>query len=189
MINRNSPTLLVKVLLSLLTMLPLALPTVAQAEQDIVIIGETADQNQRFQSYWQQLLNLNQAAKRARPKSQVQPKYAARDDRDVKLQKILRNLKVEEIGLDYIIQLNGSSHLSGILTNENNQPVTVIAVNYEILDRRGNLLQTGSAQPKPSTIAPGQSVTFADTLWTIAPDEAYEVRLLDPAFQINADFE
>lgn len=188
MINRNSPTL-VKVLLSCLTMLPLVVPTVAQAEQDIVIIGETAEQKQQFQSYWQQLLNLNQAAERARPKSPVQSKYAARTDREVKLKKILRNLKVEDIGLDYIIQLNGSSHLSGILTNENDQPVTVLAVNYEILDRRGNLLQTGSAQPQPSTIAPGQSVTFADTLWTIAPDEAYEVRLLDPAFQVSSDFE
>lgn len=189
MINRNSPTLLAKALLSLLTMLPLAFPAVAQAEQDIVIIGETAEQKQRFQSYWQQLLNLNQAVERARPKSQVQPKYAARVNREVKLKKILRNLKVEEIGLDYIIQLNGSSHLSGILTNENDQPVTVMAVNYEILDRRGNLLQTGSASPKPSTLAPGQSVTFADTLWTLAPDEAYEVRLLDPAFQVSPDFE
>lgn len=188
MINRNSPTPLLKALLSLLTMFPLALPAVAQAEQDIVIIGETAEQKQQFQSYWQQLINLNQAAERARPRSAVQPKYAARDDRDLKLQKILRNLKVEDIDLDYIIQLNGSSHLSGILTNENDQPVTVIAVNYEILDRRGNLLQTGSAQPKPSTIGPGQSVTFADTLWTIAPDEAYEVRLLDPTFQVSPDF-
>lgn len=189
MMNRNSPTPLLKALLSLLAMLPLALPTIAQAEQDIVIIGETAAQNQQFQSYWQQLINLKQSAERARPKSTVQPKYAARDDREVKLQKILRNLKVEDIDLDYIIQLNGSSHLSGILTNENDQLVTVIAVNYEILDRRGNLLQTGSAQPKPSTIGPGQSVTFADTLWTIAPDEAYEVRLLDPAFQVSPDFE
>lgn len=188
MINRTSPTLL-KVLLSCLTMLPFVFPTVAQAEQDIIIIGETAEQKQQFQSYWQQLLNLNQAAERARPKSPVQSNYAARTAREVKLNKILRNLKVDDIGLDYIIQLNGSSHLSGILTNENNQPVTVLAVNYEILDRRGNLLQTGSAQPQPSTIAPGKSVTFADTLWTIAPDEAYEVRLLDPAFQVSPDFE
>lgn len=185
--NHNPPTVLAKMLLSLLMALPLAaLPAVAQSEQDIVIIGETAEQRQRFQAYWQRLLNLSQAAERARPQPQVQPQYVARE---AKLEEILRNLYVSDIGLDYIIQLNGSSQLSGILTNANDIPVTVIAVNYEILDRRGNLLQTGSAQPEPSTIAPGQSVTFSDTLWTIAPDAGYEVRLLDPPFQISPDFE
>lgn len=187
--NRNSPTLLVKILLSLLTILPAAFPTIVQAEQDIVIIGETAAQKQRFRAYWQQLLNLSQAAERARPKSQVQSQDITQADRDVKLEKILRNLYVEDMGLDYIIQLNGSSQLSGILTNGNDIPVTVLAVNYEILDRRGNLLQTGSAQPKPSIIAPGQSVTFSDTLWTISPDEGHDVRLLDPPFQLSPDFE
>ncbi|WP_299487352.1 FxLYD domain-containing protein [Acaryochloris sp. IP29b_bin.137] len=184
--NSNSPILAIKILLSAIAILPIAVPTTTNAAEDIVIIGETAAQKQRFQTYWQQLLNLNQAAERAKPKPQAQSLQAAREK---KLEKITHNLYVEDIGLDYIIQLNGSSQLSGILTNRNDIPVTVLAVNYEILDRSGYLLQTGSAQPKPSTIAPGQSVTFADTLWTIDPDEGYEVRLLDPPFQVSLDSE
>lgn len=183
----TSQKLLLKMLVSsLLVALPLAaLPVIAQSEQDIVIIGDTADQRQHFQSYWQQLLNLNQTTEQTRPKPQPQQP----DVQKVKLQKILRNLYVRDLGLDYIIQLNGSSQLSGVLTNENDVPVTVLAVNYEIVDHQGYLLQTGSAQPEPSTIAPGQSVTFSDTLWTIPPDARYKVQLLDPPFEIGPDFQ
>ena len=184
--NSTASKMLSKMLVSsLLIAIPLvASPTGAQSEQDIVIIGETADQNQRFQSYWQQLLHLNQTAEPASPQQQPQPQDVAQAQ-EAKREKMLRNLFVRDLGLDYIIQLNGSSQLSGILTNENDVPVTVLAVNYEILDSSGYLLQTGSAQPEPSTIAPGQSVTFADTLWTISPDQGYEVRLLDPPFEIS----
>lgn len=185
--RNTSPRLLLKRLVSsLLIAFPLAaLPAIAQSEPDIVIIGDTADQRQHFQSYWQQLLNLNQAAEQTRPKPQPQQPT----DREVKLQSILRNLYVRDLGLDYIVQLNGSSQLSGVLTNDNDIPVTVLAVNYEIVDHQGYLLQTGSAQPEPSTIAPGQSVTFSETLWTVAPDAGYKVRLLDPPFEISPDFQ
>lgn len=164
----------------------MGMSSVARADQDIVIIGETATQRQQFQSYWQQLLILNQTAERNRPQRTAPPQYAVREKQ---LDQLVKNLFVTDMGLDYIIQLNGSSQVSGILTNGNDVSVTIIAVNYQVLDQWGGLLQTGSAQPKPSTIAPGQSVTFADTLWTIPPDSNYKVQLLDPPFVLSPSFE
>lgn len=185
--NDTSPSILLRMLLnSLVFTLPIAaVPIVVHAKQDVVIIGETAAQRQHFQAYWQQLLHLNQSVEQARFPQQSVPRYATREEM---LDNILRNLYVRDLGLDDIVQLNGSSQLSGMLTNENNFPVTVVAVNYEILDRRGDLLQTGSAQPTPRTIAPGQSVTFSEILWTILPRTGYEVRLLDPPFVVNSNF-
>jgi hypothetical protein len=75
--------------------------------------------------------------------------------------------------------------LRGTLTNGNPVPVTVLAVNYRILDSFDNLLQTGSLTPEPSTIAPKQTVTIQEQLFDLPIANSYEVKLMNPAFVLG----
>jgi hypothetical protein len=75
--------------------------------------------------------------------------------------------------------------LRGTLTNGNAVPVTVLAVNYRILDSFDNLLQTGSLSPEPSTIAPKQTVTLQEELFNLPTANGYEVKLMNPAFVLG----
>ena len=150
-------------------------PSYSQLQDDIILIGESADQKEYYKAYWKTLLNLGQAQSQDQT-ARESAKFLQRDQEST-LKDISRNLQVRNLRLAYIIKLNGSAQLTGVLTNNNPIPVTVSAVNFEILDRKGKLIQTGSAQPRPSTIAPGQSVTFSRTLLTIPTDFGYRVKL------------
>jgi hypothetical protein len=72
--------------------------------------------------------------------------------------------------------------ISGTLTNLNTFPVTVLGVNFKIVDAFGDLVQTGTVSPEPSMIGPRQSVTFQKPLYSLPLYKRYEVKLLDPAF-------
>ncbi|MEO0374566.1 MAG: FxLYD domain-containing protein [Cyanobacteria bacterium P01_A01_bin.17] len=152
-----------------------------QAQEDIIQIGGSPDEQQYYRSYWNDLVELGSQASQER-----QPQETSRVEADPEsdLEKIVRNLDIRELVLEPIIRLNGSSQVFGILVNKNPEPVTVSAINFEVLDEDGNLLQTGSAQPEPSTLAPGQVVTFTKVLLTIPPDAGYEVTLSEPTFVI-----
>ena len=162
--------------------LGVVVPVRSQPHKDIVRIGESPAQWQHFNTQWQQLLDLSRgAAQDRRNPASVNSLHTAQQ---IPLQQVVRNLRVRNLRLEYIIKLNGSSELMGDLTNNNPIPITVTAVNFEILDAKGNLIQTGSAKPEPSTIQPGQSVTFSKTLLTVPPDVGFRVRLARPALVI-----
>lgn len=153
---------------------------VAQSTADIVRIGGSPQEWRDSQSYWNQLIDLSNQAAQNRPT----PTVSRVDDTQAEVEKIIKNLKIEDLFLEPIIKLNGSSQVFGALTNRNKRPVTVTGINFEILDEDGYLIQTGSAQPEPSTLAPGQTVTFSRVLLTVPPDAGYQVKLSEPTFVI-----
>jgi hypothetical protein len=160
-----------------------AVQTRVLGQEDVVILGNSPAQQDFFRSYWDLLRNSSRPAAPTQRQS-TQPIGGANRPN---LQALQRNLRVRDLRLARIIKLNGSSELQGVLTNRNSVPVTVVAINYRILDAFGNLIQTGSASPEPSTIAPGQSVTFSRTLLTIPVDDGYQVKLARPAFTLDED--
>jgi hypothetical protein len=149
----------------------------AQSGADIIQIGGSPDEQQYYRSYWNDLIDLGSQAAQER-----QPQETSRIEADPEadLAQTIRNLDIRELVLEPIIKLNGSSQVFGIVVNKNPQPVTVSAINFEVLDKDGYLIQTGSAQPEPSTLAPGQ--TFTRVLLTVPPDAGYEVKLSEPTF-------
>lgn len=153
----------------------------AQSAGDIVILGNSPEQQARFQSYWYELLKLNA------PKTQPDEQSFAPTAPDPQLleKEIMRNLSVTGLQLKPVIGLGGSSEVVGSLTSSNKKPVTVAGVNYEIIDAAGQVIQTGSAVPEPATIAPGQTVTFKDPLLTTSARGDKSIRLSNPAFVIQ----
>lgn len=173
--------------LALITTPNLVSPTaLAQSAEDIIQIGGSSNEQQYYRSYWNELVELGSQAAQTQ-----QPQQASRVENDpqANLEKIIRNLDIRELVLEPIIRLNGSSQVFGILVNKNPVPVTVSGINFEVLDADGYLIQTGSVQPEPSTLAPGQVVTFTRVLLTVPPDAGYELKLLDPTFVITPDQE
>jgi hypothetical protein len=75
--------------------------------------------------------------------------------------------------------------IAGTLTNLNDFPVTVLGVNFKIVDAFGDLIQTGTVYPEPSAVASRQSVTFQKPLYSLSLRKRYEVKLLDPAFILS----
>lgn len=51
--------------------------------------------------------------------------------------------------------------LSGQVTNQTGDPVQNVRVNYEVLDSRGNVIDSGFIYAQPSTIPPGGSASFS----------------------------
>ncbi len=169
--------------LALITIPSLVAPrALAQSAEDIVQIGGTPNEQQYYRSYWNELVELGSQAAQTQESQQAS---RAEIDPEANLEKIIRNLDIRELVLEPIIRLNGSSQVFGILVNKNPVPVTVSAINFEILDDDGYLIQTGSAQPEPSTLAPGQVVTFTRVLLTIPPDAEYDLKLSEPTFVIS----
>ncbi|NJK40656.1 MAG: hypothetical protein HC934_03475 [Acaryochloridaceae cyanobacterium SU_2_1] len=164
-----------------------ASPARAQSAGDVVQIGGTLSDQARFLDYWNQLINLNgppPGADTAAPSPNESLGDAA-EDPQVLAKKLSKNLKASNLRLVPIIRLNGSSELQGSLSNRNKQAVTVSGVNFEVLDASGNLIQTGSAAPRPSTLGPGQTVTFKAELLTVPPDSRYQVRLTRDPFVVQ----
>lgn len=174
----------IRIAASMLAPVSAVIPTLVQAQSagDIVILGNSPEQQARFQAYWNELLNLNT------PKTQSgeQSFAPAAPDPQLLEKEIIRNLRVSSLQLKPIVSLGGSSEVIGSLTSSNKKPVTVVAVNYEITDAAGKVIQTGSARPQPSTIAPGQTVTFRDQLLTTSARGGNKgIRLSNPAFVIQ----
>jgi hypothetical protein len=170
------------------------LPSQAQSAGDIVVVGGSPGQWSQNQAYWNQLLQLNRPqvappAPGVTPSAGAAPAGTPADQAKVDPQalekQLLRNISVSGLKLEPIIRLNGSSQVSGSVTNNNRKPVTVSGVNYQVLDANGQVLQTGAAVPKPSTIGPGQTVTFQDTLLTVPADVGAQVRLSNPAVSLQ----
>ena len=155
--RRSSSRLLIgSVLVSAVTLV--SAPGRTQSPGDIVVIGDSPSEWSEFQTYWNQLILMNAPPPLAIPKDDSFDQSAG--DPQLLTKELSRNLVVSGLRLVPIIKLNGSSEIIGTLTNRNSEMVTVSGVNFEILDARGNLVQTGSASPEPSTLQPGQSVTF-----------------------------
>ncbi|HAA28628.1 MAG TPA: hypothetical protein DCE56_14250 [Cyanobacteria bacterium UBA8553] len=51
--------------------------------------------------------------------------------------------------------------LSGRVTNQTDDTVQGVKVNYEVRDRKGNLIDNGFIDAQPSTIPPGGSASFS----------------------------
>ncbi|NCJ06484.1 hypothetical protein GS597_08155 [Synechococcales cyanobacterium C] len=177
-----------------------AIPSQAQSPGDIVVVGNSPAEWAQFQSYWNQLLRLSQPVPPGPPLNQpgtapppgsfspssLDPNAALPElDPQVKQEELMRNLRVNNLRLVPIIKLNGSSEVLGNLTNNNREAVTISSVNFEVVDRSGQLVQTGSAIPQPATVAPGQTVTFTATLNTIPPDGGFQVRLASAPYLIQ----
>lgn len=171
---RNSLTRLIvgSVLLSTATLMPT--PATAQSPGDVIRIGNGPSEWIQFESFWGQLLNLNGPTEQGDPAGDD---FEQPEDPQKIAKKIMAKLKVSNLRLAPIIRLNGSSIAEGTLTNNNDETVRVGSVNFEIFDGRGKLLSTGSAIPEPSSIEPGQSVTFRRQLLTTPPDPSYDIRL------------
>lgn len=155
---------------------PLGIVAQAQTAGDVVVIGNTPEQQAALQDYWNQLMGLSAPPapipNEAAPTPAVDPQQLQ--------QALLGRVRVGTPELRPIIGLSGSSQVRGTVTNGNDQPITVTAINYEIIDSSGSLIQTGSAVPQPATIAPGQTVTFTEDLLATSVF-GKRVRLAKPA--------
>ena len=164
------------------------LPGHTQSAGDVIQIGGSSSEQARFRSYWQQLMNLNgpPETETADTSDTSGSSFSESDvDPQALAEKLSKKLRVSNLRLVPIIRLNGSSEVQGTLTNGNKESVTVSGVNFEVLDGSGNLVQTGSATPSPSTLASGQSVTFKAQLLTVPAGGNYKVRLTKPAFNLQ----
>ncbi|WP_299490294.1 FxLYD domain-containing protein [Acaryochloris sp. IP29b_bin.137] len=170
------------------TALVATFPGHTQSAGDVIQIGGSASEQVRFRNYWQELMNLNGPAE-SDTDATAESSGSSFEESDVDpqalAQKLSKNLKVSNLRLVPIIRLNGSSEVQGTLKNGNKESVTVTGVNFEVLDGSGDLVQTGSAVPSPSTLSPGQSVTFKAELLTVPAGGNYKVRLTKPAFNIQ----
>ncbi len=170
------------VLATLLT-LGLILPSQAQKNPgDIIVVGNSPSQWAQNQQYWNQLLGIFGSAV---PAAVSQVETTAPDNPQLLAQKILQNIQVSQPQLQPIIKLPGSSQVMGSVTNRNKEPVTISGVNFVVLDRSGNVIQTGSAVPEPATVGPGQTVTYQQTLLTVPFDIGATVRLGNPAVSVQ----
>ncbi|WP_298977557.1 FxLYD domain-containing protein [uncultured Thermosynechococcus sp.] len=156
------------------------LPALAQrAAGDIVIIGNSPAAWSRNQRYWNHLLNLSSAT--AAPSAPTTAGAPQEVDPKALEQQLLRNIRVGQPQLQPVLKLPGSSVVTGTVTNNNRQPVTIQAINYEVVGANGELLQTGAATPEPATVAPGQTVTYQKMLPNVPADIGAQVRLSQPA--------
>ncbi|BAY51389.1 hypothetical protein NIES2134_110230 [Thermostichus vulcanus NIES-2134] len=160
------------------------LPALAQrAAGDIVIIGNSPSEWGRNQRYWNHLLNLSGAA--AAASAPTTPGAPQEVDPKVLEQQLLGNIRVSQPQLEPVIRLPGSSVVKGTVTNNNRQPVTIQSINYEVVGPDGQVLQTGAVTPEPATVGPGQTVTYQQMLPTVPADIGAQVRLMQPAVQLQ----
>jgi hypothetical protein len=159
----------------------------AQKSGDIIRIGAPSEWSQ-YESYWKQLIKNTEK----KPLNDVTGKTDENltpNETDLKNleEALIKNLRVSDLRLVPIIKLNGSSLVTGKIRNNNTKAITVYSVNLEVLDSFGNLVQTSAPSPEPSTIGPGQTVTFQRELYTIPFDSGYQIRLSrNNPFSINS---
>ena len=159
--------------------------SLAQSPGDLIRIGSSPAQWNQFESYWNQLINLNGSKTTAAEDPQSGSSTQTAVDPQILQKGLIRNLRISGLRLAPIIKLNGSSQLTGSITNGNRKAVTVASINFAIYDGSGNLIQTSSATPEPSTIAPGATVTFQRELPTVPPNPGYSIRLVNPAVTLQ----
>lgn len=155
----------------------------AQSPGDVIQIGNSPSQWNRFSSYWNQLINLSGPTAPTATQDSGAPTASATDPQVLEKQ-LMRNLQVSQPRLIPIIGLSGSSQLTGSITNRNKKPVTVSSINFEIIGPDGNLAQTATAVPDPATIPAGATVTFQRQLLTV-PAKGRSVRLSNPPFTVQ----
>ncbi len=151
-----------------------------RAAGDIVIIGNSPYSWGRNQSYWNHLLNLAGATGSTAAREADATGDSAAADPKVIEQQLLRNIRVGEPRLQPVLKLPGSSEVTGTVTNNNREPVTIQSINFEVVGADGRLIQTGAAVPEPATIGPGQTVTYQQFLPTVPSDVGARVRLGRP---------
>ena len=148
------------------------------SQDNVIMIGGSPEEWSYYSNYWQQLVNLN-------PAPETQDADFEADEFNPEMQqkaiaKLAKNVVVKNLRQDFIIKLNGSSQISGSVTNRNKEAVVVQGINFELRDSSGELLQTGSAVPTPNRLAPGQTATFSETLLTVPVDENLKLMLSKP---------
>ena len=158
----------------------LGLSTSSQAQSvgtqdNVIMIGSSPDEWSFYSSYWQQL--VNSAPPAAIEDSEVDADFSNPEQEQKAIAKLTKNVVVKNLRQDFIIKLNGSSQIAGRVTNRNKQAVVVQAINFELRDASGALIQTGSAVPTPNRLAPGQTATFTETLLTVPVDESLRLKL------------
>jgi hypothetical protein len=163
--------------LFLLATMNLSMSSMAQTSGDIIRIGTPSEWSQ-YDSYWRQLIkDRDEKPVNFIPgatDSNLPPNGANSKALE---EELIKNLRVSDLRLVPIIKLNGSSQVTGKIRNNNAKSITVSSVNLEVLDSFGNLVQTSTSSPEPSTIPPGETVTFQRELYTIPFDSGYQVRL------------
>ncbi len=172
-----------------MTILGAVFPANAQykgQQGDIVVIGNSPSEWSKFNNYWKQLLQQNTPNTPAQPEvASAESLSGGAEDPEVLKTKLIKNLAVSGLKLQPILKLNGSSQLIGNLSNGNSESVTVSAVNFEVVDKTGKFVQSGSAKPEPATLAPGQMVTFKADLLGLVADPSYRVKLAPAPFSIQ----
>ncbi|MGB8700943.1 MAG: FxLYD domain-containing protein [Thermosynechococcaceae cyanobacterium] len=158
------------------------LPLVSRAQSpgDVIRIGNSPYDWNQFNSYWNQLINLGGATRAPSGAAAGVPSGApapSATDPQVLEKTLVRNLRISNMRFVPILKLNGSSQLTGSITNGNNKSVTVASINLEIYDAGGRLVQTSAVVPEPATIPAGGTVTFQKRLDTIPARGGYRAQL------------
>ena len=154
---------------------------------DIVVIGDSPNEWSRYRSFWLELLQVStpeQAAPAADSSSFGDQAKAEPSSEELEA-KLKKNLVVSNLQFKPILKLNGSSQVQGSLTNKNKKAVTVASVGFEIVDSKGKLVRSGEAKPEPSSLSPGQTVTFNTDLLGLAADSSYKIRLTKSPFVLR----
>ena len=171
------------------TQIGVMLPSFAQYQGnpgDIVVIGDSPNDWSRYRSFWLELLQAGSSEESANQSSSQSFDSSAREASPEELEaKLKKNLVVSNLEFKPILKLNGSSQVAGSLTNRNKKAVNVASVGFEIVDASGNLVRSGEAKPEPSSLAPGQTVTFTTDLLGLAPDSSYKIRLTKSPFVLR----
>lgn len=153
------------------------------SQDNVIMIGGSPEEWSFYSNYWQQLVNANPALES--DDSDVESFAPDSEMQEQALAKLAKNVVVKNLRQDFIIKLNGSSQISGQVTNRNKKAVVVQGINFELRDSSGELVQTGSAVPKPNRLAPGQTATFSETLLTVPVDQGLTLKLSKPGVVIS----
>lgn len=171
------------------TQVGLTTPTFGQYQGnagDIVVIGNSPAEWSRFRSFWRELIQATPPSTSASSSTSSFGSQASDEPSPEEIEaKLKKNLVVSNLKFQPIVRLNGSSQVEGSLTNKNKKPVTVNSVAFEVVDSKGNLVRSGSAQPQPSNLSAGQTVTFSADLLGLAADSSYKVRLTQSPFVLQ----
>jgi hypothetical protein len=156
-----------------------------ESQADTIIIGNSPEEWSYYSGYWQQLMDL-----RPKPVDPISEKVDSQESLNPQtdpayLLALSKKVVVNNLRQEKISRRFGTSQIVGTLTNHNKEPVVIQGVNFEIRSSTGELLQTGTAVPQPKVLAPGQTVTFSQTLLSIPINRRFQLKLLDPAVALQ----